>query len=488
VNKPIRTMSIFCMLLFLALLANSTYVMYLQSGDLADDPNNRRIVEARFSRERGAILVGKNTIAESKKSDDRYLYQRVYANPFKYAHLTGVFNFFGQTGLERTQNDFLSGDDDSLFLTSFLDMISSKSPKGGSVQLTINPRAQDAAWDGLNEDLPAGTRASVVALDPSSGKILAMASIPSYDPNKLASHDTGEVNKVDRRLQKDDTKPLENRAIQTRLPPGSTFKLVTAAAALENDTVDSADDLVPSGFEFDLPQTDDTIPNHDGSNCGGDRITLIDAMRVSCNYSFLSLADQLGPEKMHEQAEKFGFNQEYLDDLPGQVESAYPNNLDPPQTAMSGIGQSEVAATPLQMAMVAAAIANDGVVMTPYLVDNELTPDLEELPKTEPEELSEAISPSTAEELTRMMVETVATGTGEPAQIPGMDVAGKTGTAQSDPDRPPYAWFVAFAPADDPKVAIAVMVENSPIDRDEIAGGQLGGPIAKRIIEAVVAQ
>lgn len=483
-NKPIRTMSIFCMLLLLALLANSTYVMYLQSGDLADDPNNRRIVEARFSRERGAILVGKNTIAESKKSDDRYLYQRTYANPLKYAHLTGVFNFYGQTGLEKTQNDFLSGDDDSLFLTSFLDMISSRSPKGGSVQLTINPRAQEAAWDGLN-DLPDGTRASVVALQPSSGKILAMASIPSYDPNKLASHNLESVNEQDRRLQKQEGKPLTNRAIETRLPPGSTFKLVTAAAAMENGDYD-ADTLVPGGTSFDLPQSSESIGNHDGGNCGGDRITMTQALDVSCNVTFLSLADQLGPEKMREQAEAFGFNQEYFDDLPGQVESAYPANLDPPQTAMSGIGQSEVAATPLQMAMVAAGIANDGVVRKPYLVDGELTPDLEQLPKTDPEDFSEAISPSTAEELTKMMVSVVDNGTGKAAQIPGMQVAGKTGTAQSDPDRPPYAWFVSFAPADDPQVAIAVMVENSPIDRDEIAGGTLGGPIAKRIIEAVV--
>ncbi|WP_109507173.1 peptidoglycan D,D-transpeptidase FtsI family protein [Nocardioides speluncae] len=484
-NKPIRTMSIFCMLLFLALLANSTYVMYLQSGELADDPNNRRIVEARFSRERGAILVGKNTIAESKPSDDRYLYQRVYSTPFKYAHLTGVFNFFGQTALEKTQNDFLSGDDDSLFLTSFLDMISSKSPKGGSVQLTIDPRAQDAAWDGLNEDLPAGTRASAVALEPSTGKILAMASIPSYDPNKLASHDLDEVNKQDRRLQKDDNKPLDNRAIETRLPPGSTFKLVTAAAALESGDYDSAEDLVPGGFEFDLPQTDDTIGNHDGGDCGGERITMSSAMQQSCNVSFLSLANDLGPEKMREQAEAFGFNQEYLDDLPGQVESAYPANLDPPQTAMSGIGQSEVAATPLQMAMVVAAIANDGVVMKPYLVDNELTPDLEALPKTEPEDFSEAVSPSTAEELTKMMVATVDDGTGEPAQIDGVEVAGKTGTAQSAAERNPYAWFVAFAPDHD--VAVAVMIQDAAgVGRDEIAGGRLGGPIAKSIIEAVI--
>ncbi len=212
------------------------------------------------------------------------------------------------------------------------------------------------------------------------------------------------------------------------------------------------------------------------------------AIEQSCNTTFLALADQLGAEKMREQSEAFGFNSEYLDDLPAQAESRYPEGLDQAQTSLSGIGQSEVAATPLQMAMVSAGIANGGVVMKPYVVDEIRSPDLDVLERTDPSELSRATSASTAREITDMMVSTVSAGTATPAQIPGIDVAGKTGTAQSSGDRPPYAWFVSFAPADDPQVAVAVLVESSDVARDEIAGGALGGPIAKAVMEAVINQ
>jgi peptidoglycan glycosyltransferase len=315
-----------------------------------------------------------------------------------------------------------------------------------------------------------------------------MASSPSYDPNRLASHDLSEVTAAYEGLDGDENQPLLNRAIQTTLPPGSTFKLVTAAAALESGNYDDAESMVPGGSSFQLPQSTVSVPNHDGGNCGGNRITMTRAMQVSCNVTFLSLADELGPEKMLAQAEAFGFNTSYLDDLPLQAQSRYPDDLDAPQTALSGIGQSSVTASPLQMAMVAAGIANGGAVMKPYVVDEVRTPDLDVLDKTEPRELSRAVSPGTAGELTKMLVATVASGTGTPAQIPGVEVAGKTGTAQSTPDRPPYAWFVSFAPANNPQVAVAVLVESAAVERDEIAGGRLGGPIAKAVMEAVIGQ
>jgi peptidoglycan glycosyltransferase len=210
------------------------------------------------------------------------------------------------------------------------------------------------------------------------------------------------------------------------------------------------------------------------------------AMQVSCNVTFLSLANELGNDAMAEQAEKFGFNSTSLEDLGGQAKSLYPRDMDAPQTAMSGIGQSSVTATPLQMAMVAAAIANDGDVMRPYVVDEVRAPNLSVLDRTDPQSISKAVSSTTAEELTKMLVATVDSGTATPAQIPGVEVAGKTGTAQSTADRPPYAWFVSFAPADDPQVAVAVMVQSSDTAREEIAGGLLGGPIAKAIMEAVI--
>ena len=483
-NKPIRVVSVFCLLLFLALLVNSTYLMYVRSDALSQDPNNRRIITATFSRERGAILGGQEAIAPSVPSDDKYKFQRTYSQPFKYAPLTGYFSWYNQTGVERSQNAVLAGDDSRLFVTRLVDLLSNSDPKGGNVQLTVDAAAQDAAWAGL-EALPGDAQGAVVALEPTTGRVLAMASTPTFDPNNFASHDFGAVAELGERLNNDPREPLINRAIGTTLPPGSTFKLVTAAAAIESGNYD-ADSMVPGGFRFQLPQSSDTIGNHDGGNCGGRRITLTQALQVSCNVTFLSLANELGNDAMAEQAEKFGFNDTSLEDLGGQAPSLYPRDMDAPQTAMSGIGQSSVTATPLQMAMVVAAIANDGDVMRPYVVDEVRAPNLSVLDRTDPQSISKAMSSATAEELTTMMVATVEDGTASPAQIPGIDVAGKTGTAQSSGDRPPYAWFVSFAPADDPKVAVAVLVQSSDTSPDEIGGGRLGGPIAKAVMEAVI--
>ena len=485
-NKPIRVVSVFCLVLFLALLVNATYLMYVRADDLSADPNNRRVITATYSRERGAILVGKEAIARSVPSDDNYKFQRTYSEPFKYAPVTGYFSFYDQTGVERSQNSVLSGDDSRLFVTRLVDMLSNGDPKGGNVQLTLDAAAQDAAWAGL-EALPGDAQGAVVALEPTTGRVLAMASAPTFDPNKLASHDFGAVADLSKKLNADPRDPLINRAISTTLPPGSTFKLVTAAAAIESGNYD-ADSIVPGGFRFQLPQSDDTIGNWDGGDCGGRRITLTQALQVSCNVTFLTLANELGNEAMADQAEAFGFNSTSLEDLGGQAASLYPRDMDAPQTAMSGIGQSSVTATPLQMAMVAAAIANDGDVMRPYVVDEVRAPNLSVLDRTDPQSISKAISSTTAEELTKMLVATVDSGTAAPAQIPGVEVAGKTGTAQSTSSRPPYAWFVSFAPAQDPQVAVAVMVQSSDTSPDEIGGGALGGPIAKAVMEAVINQ
>lgn len=483
-NKPIRVVSVFCLALFMALLLNVTYIQYVLSSDLAEDPRNRRVINAAFSRERGAILVGKDAVARSRPVDTRYKFQRTYPQPFKYAPVTGYFSYFSQTGVERSQNQVLSGDDDRLFVTRLVDMLSNSDPKGGNVQLTIDAAAQDAAWEGL-QALPGDAQGAVVALEPATGRVLAMVSSPTYDPNKLASHDFDQVRRASERLEASEAQPLVNRGIATTLPPGSTFKLVTAAAAIESGNYD-ADSLVPGGAQFQLPQSSTTIGNHNGSHCGGQRVTMTRAMEVSCNVSFLSLANELGTEAMADQAEAFGFNSTALEDLPGQAASRYPRDMDAPQTAMSGIGQSNVTATPLQMAMVVSAIANDGDVMRPYVVDEVRAPNLAVLDRTDPERLSRAISSSTASQLRDMLVSTVEQGTATVAQMPGIDVGGKTGTAQSTPDRPPYAWFVSFAPADDPQVAVAVMVEASDTARPEIAGGLLGGPIARAVMDAVI--
>jgi len=487
-NKPIRTMAVFCALLFGSLLLNATYLQYFKAESLNDRPDNRRVTDAEFSRERGAILVAGEPIAQSVPSEDRFEFQRQYPQPFKYAQLSGFFSYtYGRNGVEQTENNILSGSDSRLFVNRVIDLVKDSQPKGGSVTLTINPAAQTAAFDGIRA-LGNDTQAAVVAIEPSTGKILAMVSSPTYDPRLLASHDLASVQQNYERLINASGKPMLNRGIQERLPPGSTFKLVTAAAALQNGY--RPDTIVKGGSRLDLPQTTVDLVNEGGSTCGGNRITLTRALEVSCNVSFGDIGLTLGADKLREQAERFGFGQHYLDDLNGQVDSVFPEDPDLPQTALSAIGQFDVAATPLQMAMVAAGIANYGRVMRPYLVDEERAPDLSVLDKANAQPLTggRAMSSAAATQLVQMMVSVVENGTGRTAQIPGVRVAGKTGTAQSTPERPPYAWFVSFAPADSARVAVAVLVQDAGVDRNAISGSGLAAPIAKRVMEAVLNQ
>lgn len=484
-NKPIRVMAVFTLGLFLALLVNATYLQYVSAEELNADARNARVIESAYSRDRGPIVVARDAVAASVASEDQYEFQRVYRQPLRYAHVTGFFSFDTQTGIEQTQNAVLSGDDPRLFVTRLVDLVNNASPKGGQVRLTLDPAAQDAAYDALSGLAP-DVQGSVVALEPRTGKVLAMVSLPTYDPNLLAAHDREAVEETYRRLDSDPAEPLLNRAIQTRLPPGSTFKVVTAAAALENGLAEDAQSLVPGGSSYQLPQSTSVIDNG-GRDCGTGKITLTQALVNSCNTTFLALAEELGQDRLGAQAEAFGFNSDYLDDLQPQAQSVYPTQvLSDAETAMTGIGQFEVSATPLQMAMVAAAVGNGGVVMKPYLVDEVLSPDLEVLGKTRPSEYSRAVSPGTADELTTALVAVVDTGTGSPAAIPGVQVAGKTGTAENCDDCKNYAWFISFAPAEDPRVAVAVMIQDADIAADDIAGGALGGPIAKAVMEAVL--
>ena len=492
-NRPIRNLAIGCMALFLALLINVTYLQYWQADSLTSlskHPDNRRVLDEAYSRPRGAILVKGKEIADSVKSDDDYEYQRVYPQGRQYAQISGFFSRdWGLGGVEATENGILSGDDSKLFVNRVIDLLGNQDPRGGSVSLTINPKAQKAAYDGLKA-LGTDVRGAVVALEPSTGKVLAMVSSPTYDPNRLASHDFVGVNQAHKELLANERQPLNNRAIETVLPPGSTFKLVTAAAALESGKYEP-DTMVPGGAKLDLPQTTTDLINEGGGSCGGDKITFTRALQVSCNVSFGSIGMKVGADALRAQAEKFGFGERYFDDLDDsltrQALSRFPESPDEPQTALSAIGQFDVAATPLQMAMVGAGIANSGTVMKPYLIDELRSNDLEVIGKTDPQALTtNAVSAATARKLSDMMVAVVDSGTATNAQIPGVTVAGKTGTAQSAADRPPYAWFVSFAPADTPKVAVAVLVENAGVDRGEISGNGLAAPIAKAVMEAVL--
>ena len=493
-NKPIRLIAIFLMLLFAGLMINATYLQYYASGKYNDDARNRRVIDAEFSRERGAILVGRDPVAESVKADDLYKYQRTYPKPLLYAGVTGYFAYGGSiTGVEKSQNAVLSGDDSRLFVNRLIDLLGDKGPQGGDVELTINAKAQKAAYDALNA-LPGNVKGSVVALQPSTGKVLAMVTTPTFDPNKIVTHDFAANQKAYDRLDADPGKPLLNRAVQMALPPGSTFKLVTASAAIESGKYD-ADSMVPGGATYQLPQThgESGLIDNEGRDCGVKTVKFTQAMENSCNTVFTQLAVEVGADAMQKQAEAFGFNSSYFDDLQGTngkttlTTSNFPKEMNPPQTGQSGIGQFEVRATPLQMAMVAAGIANQGTVMKPYLVDEVQSADSDTVATTDPEKLSQAVSAKTASEVTKLLVATVNEGTASPAAITGIQVAGKTGTAQSGQDNvPPYAWFVSFAPADNAKVAVAVMIESADIPRDDIAGGKWGGPIAKKVMEAVL--
>lgn len=482
-NRPIRNLAIACLVMFLALLINVNYVQFVEADSLNAKNGNKRVINEEFSRDRGAILVDGDPVAESVKSKDEYKFQRRYPDGGLYAPLTGYFSYiYGRSTLENSQNRVLSGTDNRLFVNRVVDLVSNRQPKGGSVELTIDPLAQKAAAEGL-ERLGKNTKGAVVALDPTTGAILAMVSQPSYDPNKLASHDFAAVQKSWAKLQSDKDQPMTNRATQSILPPGSTFKLVTAAAALKDLKI-NPDDKIKAGSRLTFPGKQYSLPNENGGNCGGDRITFERALNVSCNVAFGDLALRLGEDKLAEQAAKFGFGVDPLAGLPASASRFTSGNaaMEDTSLAQSGIGQYEVAATPLQMAMVAAGIANDGVVMTPYAVKTVRSPNLRVLDQTQPKQLSQAMSSVNAAKLRSMMISTVQVGTATSAKIPGIQVGAKTGTAQSTPDRPPYAWFVSFAP----KVAVAVLVESSDTSRDEIAGGRLAGPIARSVMEAVL--
>jgi penicillin-binding protein A len=398
--------------------------------------------------------------------------------------VTGFYSYlYGRGGIELTMNSELNGSDPSMAFRRIIDVISNRPQQGGSVTLTLNAAAQQAAYKGLGSKTGA-----VVAIEPKTGKILAMATTPSYDPNRLASHDSTKVDAAWKSLTEDKDRPLSNRAAQELYPPGSTFKLITAAAALSSGKY-TPETKVNSPAELPLPQTTVPLVNEDGKNCGGsNNATLTIALRYSCNTAYGGIGLALGPDALREQAAKFGFGSRPLAELPSVATSQFPGDPNEPQTAQSAIGQFDVRATPLQMAMVAAGIANKGELMKPYLVQSVRTPDLKTVSETKPESLHQAVTPEVAAQLTAMMVDVVNNGTGKPGQISGVQVAGKTGTAQTSKDRPPYAWFTAFAPANDPKIAVAVLIEKAGVARDDIAGGKLAAPIAKSVMEAVLGQ
>jgi cell division protein FtsI/penicillin-binding protein 2 len=365
-------------------------------------------------------------------------------------------------------------------------MITGKPQQGGNVVTTLNAAAQKAAYDGL---LKQG-KGAVAAIDPQTGAILALASTPSYDPSTFAGNSTTTDTKAWQKIQKknDPNDPMLNRALRETYPPGSTFKVVTAAAALEDGLYTSADQKTDSPLPYTLPNTQTELKNEGNIPCKN--ATMRVALRVSCNTVFGKIGADLGKDKMVAEAEKFGFNSEQFTPVRASA-SNFPTKMDKPQTALSSIGQFETATTPLQMAMVASAVANNGTLMKPYMVDSLQAPNVDVLEKTEPEKMSEPLSAENAQILQSMMETVVEKGTGKTAQIGGdVTVGGKTGTAQhgENNSKNPYAWFISYAKLGDGSkpVAVAVVVEDEKAVREDISGSGLAAPIAKSVMEAVI--
>ncbi len=484
-NTPLRRMSRIVGLLFAALLVSSTIIQFVQAPALDARADNRRTLLDNYSRARGAIIVGDTPVARSVPTPNEEIrYLRTYPQASLYSQVTGYFSYtYGAGGgLEGADDDLLSGSADQLFYRRVTDLLTGKQASGASLRLTINAKAQAAADQALGDQ-----RGAVVALDPKTGAILAMVSHPQYDPNLLASHDQKAVTQAWKSLTSTaSNQPIINRAIAGNLyPPGSVFKIVTAAAALDDKVVDQ-NSQIPAPARLDLPQTSVTLPNYDLAPCGpGGRTTLQHALEISCNTAMGYLGLQLGAQRLGEAAAKFGFGETLR--IPTRVEpSVFPPGADEAATARSAIGQESVRVTPLQVAMIAAAVADKGVVMRPYLVQEVLGSDLETIDQAKPEQLSVAMTPQTAALLTTMLTSVVDNGTGRPAAIAGVKVAGKTGTAEQGNGKPPHAWFTSFAPADDPKVAVAVVVEDGGNAGNEAAGGRNAGPVAKAVMEAVL--
>ncbi|GAA4796071.1 peptidoglycan D,D-transpeptidase FtsI family protein [Streptomyces ziwulingensis] len=485
-NKPLRRIAIFCGLLVLTLLIRDNWLQYVQADTLKDDENNRRVAIERYASPRGDIIVDGKAITGHATTDGDFKYKRTYKDGAMWAPVTGyVSQAFGATQLESIDDGILTGNDDRLFFRNTLDMVTGKKKEGGNVVTTLNAAAQKAAYDGLKAQ---GGKGAVAAIEPSTGKILALASYPSYDPSSIAGSGDSDA-KAWKGLLKENNKndPTLNRALREVYPPGSTFKVVTAAAALEHGLYKDADEKTDSPLPWTMPGTQTELPNEGNIPCKN--ATLREALRVSCNTVFGKVGADLGNDEMLETAKKFGFTEEQFVPVRSSA-SVFSDDMNDSQVALSSIGQFNTAATPLQMAMVSSSIANNGTLMKPYMVDELQAPSLDTIEKTDPEEMSKPLSADNAQILQSMMETVVKDGTGTNAQIDGVTVGGKTGTAQHGVENSenPYAWFISYAKAEngDSPVAVAVVVEDDNAVRDDISGGGLAAPIAKNVMKAVI--
>lgn len=488
-NKQIFRLGVGMLACYLALFAMVNYVQVVRADDLNDDPRNTRAIVRDFDRDRGEILTADGVViarTDPAPEGGQFEFQRSYPLGDLFAHTTGFFNFgFGADGAERAFNDDLSGQSTELEYQSFSDLFVDRN-RVGDVTLTIRADIQQIARDQLGD-----RRGSVVALDPRDGSILAMWSFPSFDPNALSSHDQAAANAARAALEPDTlTSPLIPAAYRRSFFPGSTFKVVTASTGVELGVVTPENPVYPPASEFDIDFTDNELENFGGATCGG---ALFEVLAQSCNTAFADMGvNTIGAGGMVDGAQRFGLNERPPFDLPAPAASTFPTDFPADQgngpLARASIGQGDVSATPLQMAMVAAAVANDGSIRAPHVLDRVTDDRGESVREHDDTEFSRAMSPASAATMREAMVGVVENGSGRNARIAGFVVGGKTGTAQLGSDPPSsHAWFISFAgpPGETPEVAVAVIVEAQP-GVSEVTGGRVAAPIAKAVMEAVL--
>lgn len=487
-NKTLRQLFTAVIVLFVILGLSTTIITAIRANTFNADSRNQRALYHELGAPRGSILASDGTvIAKSDPINDAFSYQRSYDNGPLYAPVTGYFsiNQPADRGIEASRSTLLSGQSDTLFWSRVKAVLTGQTNKGASIETSINPKLQQIAYDQLN-----GKEGSVVAIEPSTGRILAMVSTPSYDPNVLATHDTKQADASYQALVQDSGNPMLNRATSQLYPPGSTFKTVVAAAALETGDY-KPDSQLPAGASYTLPGTATALTNSSAAGGGSDgKISFEDAMAYSSNTAFAQLGVSLGDDKVDDMAKKLGFGSTITIDGSTStgspmtaIASKFPTDVTDDRLALASIGQGDTLITPLQNALVAAAVANDGKLMQPTLTDRVRASDLSVLSETKPRLMSEAFSKDTADALTQMM-EAVVTKENPNIAIDGVKVAAKTGTAQIGASNESIdGWTIGFAPADDPKIAVAVVVHNV-----DLLGSLAAGPIMKSVMEEALRQ
>jgi peptidoglycan glycosyltransferase len=495
----------------LALLINLNYVQVVKGDSYRNNSGNRRVILTEYSTPRGQIIVGGNAIAQSTATSDELKYVRTYSNGPVYAPVTGFYSLiYGKPyGLENAEDSVLGGTDSRLFGSRLGDILTGRDAKGGSVVTTLNAAAQQAAYTAM-----AKQKGAVVAMDPTTGAILAAVSLPSYDPSLLSSHDTAAITAYWKSLNPDDpSSPLVNRAFTQTYAPGSVMKVITSASALKDgvlptDSIPAPNSYWPLGGSGVCPKTGGAacVENFDGETCdNGTTATMAFAFAKSCNTAFAELGvTKIGGSALAAEAKLFGLDNGPLQvpvPVSGSTIGSQADLTDKAALAQTSFGQRDVRITPLQGAMIASAVANQGSLMKPYLVSEERAPDLSVIGKTEPQQQSQVLDPATDSLLDSMMVGVVQSGTGTSAQITAAEAAkdpalqnvtvgGKTGTADTGiflngQETPPHAWFIGFATKNGvAQIAVAVIVENGGVDGNETTGGLAAAPIAKAVIEA----